>query len=389
MVTLLAKLWIKDDGKSEQQVRKAYGTLCSVLGIFLNVCLFAGKYVAGFVSGSIAIMADAFNNLSDAGSSFITLIGFVFAGKKPDSDHPFGHGRIEYLSGLGVAFLIMLMGVELGKSSIKKILHPETVELSALSVGILLISILVKLYMAYYNRKVGKKISSNAMKATATDSLSDALSTTVVLLAMLFLYVTDINVDGYCGALVALLILVAGYEAAKDTISPLLGQAPEPEFVEEIERIVMEHEEVVGIHDLIVHDYGPGRVMISLHAEVPGDGDIFVLHDVIDLIERELEQELHCDATIHMDPIDTNNETVAERKAEVVKIIEGLEEGLTLHDFRMVVGNTHTNLIFDVVVPAGYKKPEETLKAEIEKRVQNKWPECFTVIKVDQAYLKH
>lgn len=389
MVTLLAKLFIKRENKSEQQVRKAYGTLCSVLGIFLNVCLFAGKYAAGFISGSIAIMADAFNNLSDAGSSFITLIGFVFAGKKPDSDHPFGHGRIEYLSGLGVAFLIMLMGVELGKSSLQKILHPEKVELTAISVGILIVSIFVKLYMAYYNHKVGKKISSNAMKATATDSMSDAVSTTVVLLAMVFLHVTNINIDGFCGMLVAILILMAGFEAAKDTVSPLLGQAPEPEFVEQIEQIVMAHEEVVGIHDLIVHDYGPGRVMISLHAEVPGDGDIFVLHDVIDLIERELEQVLHCDATIHMDPIDTNNEAVAQRKAEVVALIDAMNEELSIHDFRMVVGNTHTNLIFDVVVPVGYKKPEDRLTAEIEQLVQKKWPECFTVIKVDHAYGKH
>lgn len=386
MITLLAKCLIKEEGKSEQEVRKAYGTLCSVFGIFLNICLFAGKYLAGFLSGSIAIMADAFNNLSDAGSSFITLIGFVFAGKKPDSDHPFGHGRIEYLSGLGVAFLIMLMGVELGKSSWKKILHPETVELGALSVGILVVSILVKLYMAYYNRKVGKKISSAAMAATATDSMSDAVSTLVVLLAMIFLHVTHINIDGYCGMLVAILILLAGFEAAKDTVSPLLGQAPDPEFVQKIEEIVMAHEEVVGIHDLIVHDYGPGRILISLHAEVPGDGDIFVLHDVIDLIERELEQVLHCDATIHMDPIDTNNEAVAERKRAVVELIHSMDEKLSIHDFRMVVGNTHTNLIFDVVVPVGYKKSEKVLTEEIEQMVQAKWPECFTVIKVDHAY---
>jgi len=386
MVTLLAKCFINEQGKSEQQVRKAYGTMCSILGIFLNVCLFAGKYLAGFLSGSIAIMADAFNNLSDAGSSFITLIGFVFAGKKPDSDHPFGHGRIEYLSGLGVAFLIMLMGVELGRSSLKKILHPESVELSTLSIIILAVSILVKLYMAYYNRRVGKRISSAAMTATATDSMSDALSTTVVLLAMLFLHITDINIDGYCGMLVALLILVAGFEAAKNTISPLLGQAPDPEFVARIEEIVMAHEEVVGIHDLIVHDYGPGRVLISLHAEVPGDGDIFVLHDVIDLIERELEQVLHCDATIHMDPIDTNNEAVAERKAAVAELIRTMDERLSIHDYSMVIGNTHTNLIFDAVVPVGYKKSEDKLTSEIEQLVQSKWPECFTVIKVDHAY---
>ncbi len=388
MVTILAKLFIKEQGKKEDQVRKSYGTLCSILGIFLNVFLFAGKYIAGFLSGSIAIMADAFNNLSDAGSSGITLIGFIFAGKKPDSDHPFGHGRIEYLSGLGVAFLIMLMGVELGKSSIQKILHPQAVEISVVSVAILIVSIIVKLYMAYYNRRIGKKINSAAMTATATDSLSDAVSTTVVLLAMLFLHFTNVNIDGYCGMLVAILILVAGFEAAKDTISPLLGQAPEPEFVKHIESLVMAHDEVVGIHDLIVHDYGPGRVMISLHAEVPGDGDIFVLHDVIDVIERELEEVLHCDATIHMDPIDTNNETIAKYKAGVAELVASMKEVFTIHDFRMVAGTTHTNLIFDVVVPADYRKSEEALKKEIEQLVQEKWPECFTVIKVDRAYTK-
>ncbi len=388
MVTLLSKIFVSKQGKKEDQIRKSYGKLCSVLGIFLNICLFAGKYIAGFVSGSIAIMADAFNNLSDAGSSFITLIGFVFAGKKPDSDHPFGHGRIEYLSGLGVAFLIMLMGVELMRGSIQKILHPKAVEISVLSVSILLVSIAVKLYMAYYNKKIGKMINSGAMLATSTDSLSDAISTTVVLLAMLFLHFTNINIDGYCGVLVALFICVAGFEAAKDTVSPLLGQAPEPEFVEHIESIVTAHEEVVGIHDLIVHDYGPGRRIISLHAEVPGNGDIYELHDVIDLIERELEQELHCDATIHMDPIDTDNEAIAEKKAAVVALIDSMNEGLSIHDFRMVVGTTHTNLIFDVVVPVGYKKTEDALKQQIEQLVQGKWPECFTVIKIDYAYTK-
>ncbi len=383
MVTILAKIFIKDDN------RQAYGTLCSVWGIVLNIFLFGGKYMAGFLSGSIAIMADAFNNLSDAGSSFITLIGFLFAGKEADADHPFGHGRVEYLSGLAVAFLIMLMGVELGKSSWQKILHPEHVQLSAVSVGILLVSILVKLYMAYYNRSIGKKIASKAMEATAADSMSDAVATGVVLLAMLFLHVTNINIDGYCGMLVAILILIAGINAAKDTISPLLGQAPEPEFVKGIEEIVMAHEEVVGIHDLIVHDYGPGRVMISLHAEVPGDGDIFKLHDTIDVIERELEQKLKCEATIHMDPIDTNNEAVSLKKKEVAALIDEMQEGLSIHDFRMVVGDTHTNLIFDVVVPVGYKKTEKELKDKIEQAVQSKWPECFTVVKVDRAYITH
>lgn len=387
MITILSKLFIKEEGKKEDQIRKAYGTLCSMFGIFLNILLFAGKYAAGYISGSIAIMADAFNNLSDAGSSFITLIGFIFAGKKPDLDHPFGHGRIEYLSGLGVAFCIILMGFELAKSSVLKIIHPEAVEISAVSIGVLVASIAVKLYMAFYNRKVGKKINSAAMAATATDSMSDSLATTVVLLAMLFLHITNINIDGYCGVLVALFILVAGFEAAKDTMSPLLGQAPEPEFVKQIQDIVMSHEQVKGIHDLIVHDYGPGRVMISLHAEVPGDGDIFDLHDMIDCIERELSEKLNCDATIHMDPIDTNNEAVAAKKAEVIELLHQIDKGLSIHDFRMVVGTTHTNLIFDVVIPVGYKRTADELKRTIQEAVHEKWGECFAVVHVDTAYV--
>ena len=291
MITCLAKFWIRESD-SEEKKRRVYGTLGAVVGIFLNICLFVGKYLAGFLSGSIAIMADAFNNLSDAGSSFISLIGFVFSGKKPDLDHPFGHGRIEYLAGLGVSFLILLMGVELAKNSVQKILHPVSVQISTLSIAVLSASILVKLYMAYYNHAIGKKIRSATMAATATDSLSDAAATTVVLLAMLFLAVTGINIDGYCGILVAVFILAAGIGAAKETVSPLLGQAPDPEFVKEIKELVMQHEEVLGIHDMAVHDYGPGRVMVSLHAEVSGDGNIYELHDLIDQIERELKEKL-------------------------------------------------------------------------------------------------
>ena len=302
MITCLAKFWIRESD-SEEKKRRVYGTLGAVVSIFLNICLFTGKYLAGFLSGSIAIMADAFNNLSDAGSSFISLIGFVFSGKKPDLDHPFGHGRIEYLAGLGVSFLILLMGVELAKNSVQKILHPVSVQISTLSIAVLSASILVKLYMAYYNHAIGKKIRSATMAATATDSLSDAAATTVVLLAMLFLALTGINIDGYCGILVAVFILAAGIGAAKETVSPLLGQAPDPEFVKEIKELVMQHEEVLGIHDMAVHDYGPGRVMVSLHAEVSGDGNIYELHDLIDRIERELKEKLHCETVIHMDQV--------------------------------------------------------------------------------------
>lgn len=386
MITCLAKFWIRESD-SEEKKRRVYGTLGAVVGIFLNICLFAGKYLAGFLSGSIAIMADAFNNLSDAGSSFISLIGFVFSGKKPDLDHPFGHGRIEYLAGLSVSFLILLMGVELAKNSVQKILHPVSVQISTLSIAVLSASILVKLYMAYYNHAIGKKIRSATMAATATDSLSDAAATTVVLLAMLFLAVTGINIDGYCGILVAVFILAAGIGAAKETVSPLLGQAPNPEFVKEIKELVMQHEEVLGIHDMAVHDYGPGRVMVSLHAEVSGDGNIYELHDLIDRIERELKEKLHCETVIHMDPIDVGNEKTVEMKEEMVKLVKAIDERLTIHDFRMVTGTTHHNMIFDVVIPADFKLSQEELKDIIQKKVWEKWPDYYVVIDVDTAYV--
>lgn len=386
MITCLAKFWIRESD-SEEKKRRVYGTLGAVVGIFLNICLFAGKYLAGFLSGFIAIMADAFNNLSDAGSSFISLIGFVFSGKKPDLDHPFGHGRIEYLAGLGVSFLILLMGVELAKNSVQKILHPVSVQISTLSIAVLSASILVKLYMAYYNHAIGKKIRSATMAATATDSLSDAAATTVVLLAMLFLAVTGINIDGYCGILVAVFILAAGIGAAKETVSPLLGQAPDPEFVKEIKELVMQHEEVLGIHDMAVHDYGPGRVMVSLHAEVSGDGNIYELHDLIDQIERELKEKLHCETVIHMDPIDVGNEKTVEMKEEMVKLVKAIDERLTIHDFRMVTGTTHHNMIFDVVIPADFKLSQEELKDIIQKKVWEKWPDYYVVIDVDTAYV--
>ena len=389
MIGLIGKYIIKkkNAGESEKLARQIYGTLCSVVGIMLNVLLFAGKYFAGVISGSIAIMADAFNNLSDAGSSFITLIGFRFAGKKPDIDHPFGHGRFEYISGFVVSMAILMMGFELAKSSISKIIHPEKIETSIVSMVILVISIAVKLYMVFYNKTIGNKINSSAMKATATDSLSDAVATTFVLVSMLVMRFTGINIDGYTGAIVAVFILLAGYNAAKDTLNPLLGKNPEPEFVDAIKDIVMSHEKVVGIHDMVVHDYGPGRVMVSLHAEVPGDGDIFELHDSIDHIERELTEKLGCDAVIHMDPIETNNEVVSQLKEKVENGVKLLLDGATIHDFRMVQGPTHTNVIFDVVVPYSVKDSNEEVKEKVCKMVQIIDETYFAVVNIDRLYV--
>lgn len=385
MITLLSNIFIR--GKEESARRKAYGTLCSIVGILLNIGLFAGKYFAGVISGSVAITADAFNNLSDAGSSFITLVGFIFAEKKPDPDHPFGHGRFEYISGFVVSMLILLMGLELLKSSVIKIMHPQPVDTSILAMGILIVSILVKMYMAFYNYSIGKKIDSAAMKATATDSLSDTIATTVVLVAMLVMRFVGINIDGICGVFVALFILYAGYSAAKDTLDPLLGLAPDKEFVKRIQDIVLAHEEVQGIHDMMVHDYGPGRRLVSLHAEVPGDYDIFQIHDVIDHIERELNEKLSCEAVIHMDPIETNNEEVAKMKRIMEEKVKEIDAQMTIHDFRMVSGPTHTNLIFDAVMPYELKMSKNEVRQEIERIVENLEGNYFAVVQIDQSYV--
>ncbi len=384
MVTLMARFFVRKDA-DKNEMRQAYGVLCGVLGILLNVVLFAGKFAAGLLSNSIAITADAVNNLSDAGSSFITLIGFKLAGQKPDTEHPFGHGRMEYISGLAVAAAILLMGYELAKDSISKIIEPQETEFSILIVGILLASICVKVYMFYYNQAVAKKIDSPAMMATAKDSLSDSVATGVVLISALVSHFTSLKIDGYCGLLVALLIFYAGYSAVKDTLDPLLGQKASEEFEQEIEDLVMAHKEVCGIHDLFVHDYGPGRQIISLHAEVPADSDIMMIHDVIDNIENELRIKLGCDATIHMDPIVTNDAHVTEMKTAVVQLVKELDERLTIHDFRMVDGPSHTNLIFDVVAPFGFRLEDEELVKEIFASTQKKLGErYFTVIKVDK-----
>ena len=387
MITILSKIFLGNRDITDDRNRKAYGSLCGVVGIFLNIMLFVIKYIAGAISGSVAIVADAFNNLSDAGSSFITLVGFIFSGKKPDNDHPFGHGRFEYISGFVVSMVIIMMGIELIKSSFEKIIHPEAIEDSTIAIVILIISILVKVYMCFYNRSVGKKIASTAMMATATDSLSDSIATTVVLLSIFVTRFFSINVDGYCGVLVALFILYAGFNAAKDTISPILGKAPEPEFVKEIEDMVLAHEEVVGIHDLIVHDYGPGRVMISLHAEVDGDGNIFVLHDAIDRIEKELSEKLDCEAVIHLDPIETNNEEIKKVKNQVVSKLKEINENISIHDFRMVTGNTHTNLIFDVVIPYEMKENDNKIKEAVASKVKEISESYFAVIHIDRSYI--
>lgn len=387
MVQLLARFFIKNYEQTESpSVRQSYGVLCGSVGIGFNILLFIGKFLAGLISNSIAITADAFNNLSDAGSSLITLIGFKMAGQKPDTEHPFGHGRIEYLTGLLVSLLILLMGVELIKSSVSKILHPEATECTPVVAGILIVSILVKLYMYLYNRSTGRKIDSAAMMATAADSLSDMLSTSVVVIATLIGKFTGLQIDGWCGLLVGIFILYAGFSAAKDTISPLLGQPPQKEFVEKIESIVQSYPQVLGIHDLIVHDYGPGRVMISLHAEVPASGDMLHLHDTIDNIERQLHRELHCDAVIHMDPVMNDDEETQELKKQVTCCLHELDKSLNLHDFRIVKGPTHTNIIFDILVPFKFQLSDAEISRFMEEKIHSISASYYAVINIDKDY---
>ena len=390
MVAVLARMMGLEE-LSPDKKRSAYGKLCGSVGIVLNLLLFVGKFLAGFLSNSIAITADAFNNLSDAGSSLVTLIGFKLAEQKPDSDHPFGHGRMEYLSGLIVSAVILMMGFELVKDSIDKILHPTGVDFSIVVLVILVASILGKCYMAFYNFHYGKRFESGTLRATAIDSLSDCVSTTVVLIATLIGYYTDIQVDGFCGIAVGVLIFMAGINAAKETLSPLLGEAPDPEFVNQIEEMVLtfDKESIVGIHDLIVHDYGPGRRIISLHAEVPAEGNMMSLHDVIDNLEMKLRDELGCLTTIHMDPVVTTDERVTELKERCIELVKEIGESLSLHDFRVVFGDTHTNMIFDVVIPFEFYLTDSDTTKMIQQKVSEKiGKNYFVVITIDKPAVR-
>ena len=387
MIGLLAKIFIKDSSNtSSPAVRQAYGVLCGAAGIFFNIVLSAAKFIAGLLSGSVAITADAFNNLSDAGSSVVSLIGFKLSGQKPDLRHPFGHGRIEYVSGFLVSIIILIMGFELGKTSVEKIINPTEVTFSVASVVILALSVAVKFYMFYYNRRISRKIASEAMNATATDSLSDCAATSAVLISMIIGRAFSINIDGWCGVAVAVFILYSGIKSAMETINPLLGQPPEKELVQQISDIVTSYDEVRGIHDLIIHNYGPGRMMVSLHAEVSSNADLLHTHDTIDNIEHKLATELGCDAVIHMDPVATDDELTTETRRKVSELVKALDHAITIHDFRMVVGHTHTNLIFDVVVPFNFRLSDEEIKKEIERLVTVIDKNYRAVINVDKSY---
>ncbi len=382
----LVKTFVKrPEDTDDERVRYTYGRLAGAAGLTANVLLFAAKLAIGALSGSVAILADAFNNLSDAGSSIVTLVGFKLSSAPPDAEHPFGHGRMEYLSALGVAALIMAAGFELFLSAVDKIRHPALPEFGVLTIVVLALAIAVKLWMALFYKKIGNTIRSEALKASCADSRNDVICTGVVLLTSLIGWLSGVAIDGYVGLLVALFVIWSGFTVIKETVSPLLGQAPDPEMVQDIKNTVMAHLGIIGVHDLIIHNYGPGRLVLSLHAEVSCHEDMMRSHDLIDCVERELSRKYRAIACIHMDPVDSGNEEVEALKITVETILEDIDPRLTMHDFRVVFGETHTNLIFDVVAPFDFKD-EASVKAELQRRVTVVNPQLFTVVTVEHSF---
>lgn len=383
------RLFIKDkDNVKSALVRSKYGQLSGLVGIILNFILFVIKLIAGIITSSISVMADAFNNLSDAGSSIITLIGFKISGKPADSDHPFGHGRVEYLCSLFVSVLIFIMGYELLKASVTKIIKPVKVETSLLSFVILAVAILVKLWMYLFNRKIAKKISSGAVMATARDSVNDCLATAGVTAGLVLSEFFSINTDGYIGLVIALFVLYSGYTTIKESTEPLLGGCPDRELVENIEKTITAHHEALGIHDLIVHNYGPSKNIISVHVEVDSSCDLNVIHDKIDLMERELAVKYNCVATIHMDPVAVNDERVNKLRKTAEEAVREINEKITIHDFRIVAGPTHTNMIFDAVLPFEFEMTDSKFKELVNEKIKEYDSTLFAVIDIDKAYIK-
>lgn len=387
MTKLLVKLFIKDsENYSDKKVRTAYGVLSSITGIVLNLILAGAKYAAGVISGSISITADAINNLSDAGSSIVSFFGVKISAKPPDKDHPYGHGRVEYISAFIVSFFVLFMGVELLKDSVGKIINPEPVKFSFLSLAILIISILCKLWLGVFNKNLGKKINSAPMMAVMKDSFSDCLATGVAAVSIIVSAFSNINIDGYLGVVVAVFIFIAGFDILKETLGDILGRPPEAEFVEEITDKIMSYPHVCGVHDMIIHDYGPSCRFASVHAEVPSDEDIMELHDIIDGIERDIYNEYGMLTSIHMDPVVINDERINELKKITQDSVSRIDERLSIHDFRVVEGPSHTNLIFDVLLPSDMKYSNREICQKIEDELSKIDERFFCVITVDHAF---
>lgn len=386
MIELLSRLFVRNREKTDDpRVRLAYGTMTGIIGIVVNLLLFLGKFLVGAAVGSLAISADAFNNLSDAGSSLISFVSFRIAAKPADRDHPFGHARIEYIASMIVSFLILLVGFELASQSLDAILHPVSGEMfSTVAVAVLSASILAKLWLAYLNRRVGKMINSDVMRATAADCLSDVFSTAAVLASTVISKLTGFNPDAYVGMGVAVLIFVAGIRILNDTKNSLLGEAPVQEVVDGIQRIVAGYPAVIGMHDMVVHSYGPGHTFATFHAEVDGRDNIFDSHDVIDEIERRLREECGIICTVHMDPIVTDDGITSVLRKAVAELVAEIEPTLHIHDFRLVSGPTHSNLIFDVEVPFEFKKKNRELEEEVCRRVREMDGNYFAVVTIDR-----
>ena len=388
MTKFLIKLFVKNNADvTDPAVRGRYASLAAFTGIVLNLLLFAGKLTAGLLAASVAVVADAFNNMSDAGSAVVTLIGFRLALKPVDKGHPLGHGRLEYIAGFIVDLLIILVGAELFKSSFEKILSPSLPSVSVLTYALLSAAILIKLWLFFFYRKIGKLIDSSAIRASAFDSLSDTAATALVLISALVSKFTGLAIDGWAGILVASFIIFTGFKAAKETIDLLLGTPPKPEFIEEIRNFVKGYPEVAGIHDLIVHDYGPGRKFISFHAEVPADSDINYAHDVIDCVERDMNEKFGCIVTIHLDPIEMNDARVQEMKKLAEESAAEIDPAFTIHDFRMTSGGKHVNMIFDLQVPSDSKMPTEEAAKRVAERISEKNPDCYAVIKAEHPFI--
>lgn len=387
MQNFLVKRFIKDYDKTEDpQVREAYGKLAGVVGIVSNTAVSAMKIAVGLVFSSISILADGINNLTDASSSLITLIGFRMAAKPADEDHPYGHARIEYITGLIVSFLIIMLGGQMLKASVEKILHPDALQFSLLAVGVLVVSILMKLWQARFNMKMGEAIDSATLKATGADSRNDVISTTAVLISLFIGKLTGYQLDGFMGVLVALFIVWSGISLIKETSDPLLGLAPDPTLVGEIQSRIMGHEGILGLHDLVVHDYGPGRVFASVHVEVDANENLMKSHDMVDNIEKEISSQLRIHLVAHMDPVDTKDPLTQTVKQQLKEIVEEIPEILSTHDLRVVSGYTHHNLVFDIVISPGCEKSDGQLKAMIAGRLKEYDPKYNAVIEVDRNY---
>ena len=387
MTNLLIKIFIRDrENTTSPKVRTAYGTLSGAVGILVNILLSIAKLIIGSISHSIAITGDALNNLSDAASSAISLLGFRISSKPADEKHPYGHGRLEYLCGLAVAVIIMFMGLELIKSSAAKIFSPEKPEFSLVAIAVLVISILGKLWLALFNRKIGKAINSDTVDAVVKDSLSDIAATTASILSLILSQYFSLPFDGIFGVIVSLFVLWAGIGVFRNTSSSLLGQQPEPETVKMIEEKILSYEGVYGVHDLIVHDYGPGRCFVTAHAEVPSDTDIMVSHDLMDVIEQDFKRDTSYVLTLHMDPVVMDDEKTNNAKEMIAQIIAEIHPSLSFHDFRMVSGPHHTNLIFDVVIPFSVKLDSKTVVNTINDNLHKKNEKYYAVITVDHSY---